>query len=212
MSEAMNARAVAFPTAFSPLDVKGLCTKECVEKYSEKLKKLKEWSGPQFEASDDIYSEMPAELTTNPARNNNNNNQDGAVASACSYRPPPPFRHQTSSAYELFAVVAHANGDAEHGKFIAFVKVGKPYNTWMLFDDANVTQVTEFEVRSLKGNGSSSSSVNYLMFYRSFDPEKNGQPPQITIETSSRYNFSGGAGDNFGGRSSKKSCGGGGGG
>ena len=129
----------------------------------------------------------------------------------------PPFRNQTSSVYELFAVIAHT-GDMEKGKFISYVKVGRPYSSWLLFDEERVEKVSEFEVRSLKGSGANAATaslngaVSYLMFYRSFDPDNHGFPPRLTMESSSRYNFSSGSGDTFGGRNIGRSCGGGGGG
>src|SRR3989338_349428 len=108
MSTRMNARSLAFPTEFSPLDVKELCTTELVQTFSNKLARVKEWSGPQFEVSDDIYAELPQELASNPARACPSSPSNGNAVCAL-----PPFRNENTSVYELFAVIAHANGDPE---------------------------------------------------------------------------------------------------
>ena len=89
----------------------------------------------------------------------------------------------------------------------------------MKFDDENVERVSEFEVRSLKGSGANAataaigSAVSYLMFYRSFDPQpgSSGAPAKLTLENSSKFNFSNNSGDNFGGRNigGMRGCGGG---
>tara|TARA_Y100000780_G_scaffold203610_1_gene197522 strand:+ start:174 stop:422 length:249 start_codon:yes stop_codon:yes gene_type:complete len=71
--------------------------------------------------------------------------------------------------YELFAVVSHAGPDAESGHYTGWVRQGKPgsgSDDWVNFDDETVSSCKTEHVLGLKGSGSDTGDIAYVVFYR----------------------------------------------
>lgn len=219
--------ANAFPMAWSPLDVPNLCSAELTAKYSGSLSALKKWSGQQMPLDDDIYGDVDIDAAL--AARDAEKKGVGAGSSAKPLEPAPAqLRGGTpaafAGAYELFGVLAHVGSEPDSGKFVSFVKMPKPWSSWICFDDAgSAMRVSEYEVRMLKGVGSTaaplkgtSAAVAHLLFYRAYDEDDvagNFAPPAVNYQSSSRFNFQAGASsDSFGGSRPNFGCGRGGGG
>lgn len=73
--------------------------------------------------------------------------------------------------YELFAVVTHKGRSSSSGHYMAWIRQGEPgssdrdgSDTWLVFDDDEVSQCTTEHVLRLKGGGD--DHMAYLLFYR----------------------------------------------
>ncbi|KAA0147905.1 hypothetical protein FNF27_00746 [Cafeteria roenbergensis] len=87
------------------------------------------------------------------------------VALPSPYAMPAEFE----GIYELFAVVSHAGPDAESGHYTGWVRQGKPgsgSDDWVNFDDETVSSCKTEHVLGLKGSGSDTGDIAYVVFYR----------------------------------------------
>jgi ubiquitin carboxyl-terminal hydrolase 14 len=71
--------------------------------------------------------------------------------------------------YELYAVVSHSGASAESGHYVAWVRQGEPgsgCDDWLNFDDETVAPCKTEHVLALKGTGSDSDDIAYVVFFR----------------------------------------------
>ncbi|KAH8610800.1 putative Ubiquitin family Ubiquitin carboxyl terminal hydrolase [Trypanosoma vivax] len=70
-----------------------------------------------------------------------------------------------SGYYELCGVISHKGRSADSGHYVFWGKYG---TQWLIFDDAHVAQVSEEDVKRLRGVGE--AHIAYVLMYRSRDP------------------------------------------
>lgn len=174
-------RPVAFPMV---LDVSNFCDEKLQQELKPQQQLVKEYR--DFYIEERKNAKRKTNFDDDNQNNQNNNNEDsqqGAESSPADDKKTPKTAEDrkkekippkaVSGLYELCAIISHKGRDAEYGHYVAWIKKA---GHWLVFDDENVSVVSEEDVKRLKGTGE--AHIAYLMLYRAFDPES-GEPPLL---------------------------------
>ena len=135
-------KPITFPLV---LDLQTLC--------SEKLKKDLEPERLK------VRERRDREIERRKRLRQKNNDDDAPVAVA------EPTNMPLSGYYELSGVISHKGRSADGGHYISWLKKN---GQWIVADDANSGEVSEEDVRRLRGVGE--AHIAYVLLYRARDP------------------------------------------
>lgn len=169
-------RPVAFPMV---LDLTNFCDeklKQQIKPQQERIREYRDWVVEERKNSKrkSGHDDDDKKVDQDASNQGNDDANDDVEAENKKYKDAskiPP--KEVSGLYELCAVISHKGRDAEHGHYIAWVKKA---GHWLVFDDDNVSTVSEEDVKRLKGVGE--AHIAYLLLYRAFDPDT-GKPPLL---------------------------------
>lgn len=162
-------RPVNFPMV---LDVTNFCDdklKQQIKPQQELIREYRDWVVEERKNAKKKSGNDDKKVDQDDSNQGNDDDDDDTKKKNSGKIPPPAV----SGLYELCAVISHKGRDAEHGHYIAWVKKA---GHWLVFDDDNVSTVSEEDVKRLKGVGE--AHIAYLLLYRAFDPET-GTPPLL---------------------------------
>ncbi|EAL71762.1 ubiquitin domain-containing protein [Dictyostelium discoideum AX4] len=165
-------RVVQFPFT---LDLFDLCTPEYKERLSPNRKRVEDEFNASLErkrkvigGSGDGNDEDDKQVEKKAAVNNDNQPQsstssnDSVSTTGAAVDDDVFFKENETGKYELCAVLTHQGRYAESGHYVAWVK--KSENKWYKFDDRDVTEHTDEDIKKLSGGGD--FHICYLALYR----------------------------------------------
>jgi len=108
---------------------------------------------------------------TNDNNNNNDNNHDNTKKEekmdVDNVDVDVDNKELETGYYELIGLVTHKGLSANSGHYIGYVKTEK--RGWLKFDDENVTEINEQDLKNLYGGGQ--WQMAYELFYRKIEPK-----------------------------------------
>lgn len=152
-------RDVKFPFQ---LDVYDLCT----EDYQKTLKQTRD----KWRAEKEKQMNQEREKTLNSDISNQNKKQkvdhEEKMSDENQEEQVPLTEVEDSGWFELFGIVTHKGRSSNSGHYVGWIK--DENGRWLEYDDDDVTEVSEEEIKKLSGGGD--YHIAYSLFYRKARP------------------------------------------